>query len=62
MTPKTAPHVMAQREEGDSDLTLESERRQHLVNRIARALASWNVAGVVYVALVLVLMSLLFAA
>jgi formate hydrogenlyase subunit 3/multisubunit Na+/H+ antiporter MnhD subunit len=43
-------------------MIVESERKQHLVNRVERALASWNVAGVVFLALVLMLMSLLFAA
>jgi formate hydrogenlyase subunit 3/multisubunit Na+/H+ antiporter MnhD subunit len=42
-------------------MVVESERRQHLVNRMERALASWNVAGVVFIALVLAMMGLLFA-
>ncbi len=40
---------------------VESERKQHLLNRIERALASWNVAGVVFLALVLALLGLMFA-
>lgn len=43
-------------------MIVESERRQHLINRVERALASWSVAGVVFIALVLAFMTLLFAA
>jgi formate hydrogenlyase subunit 3/multisubunit Na+/H+ antiporter MnhD subunit len=40
---------------------VESERKQNLMNRAERALKSWNIAGVVFLALVLTLMGLMFA-